>query len=131
MAITYIKDTFVDWSTPDLDAATMNKIVTALDNVCKDTGSRSGTLDANTLMTVPLSEIERATNKTSEATLGFFDVVDVAVGTQVTLPSSGTFQWFVATYGATYNSLKSGISAGGLMAGTASANLVMYYKRLS
>lgn len=69
-------------------------------------------------------------NKTSATTIGWFDSVDCASGAQVTLPAGGTFEWFVSTYGATYNSVKSGVSAGGLMTGTASANLTMRYKRL-
>lgn len=68
-------------------------------------------------------------NKTSNATIGWFDVVDCASGASVTLPAGGTFEWFVTTYGATYNGAKSGESAGGAMTGTASANLTMYYKR--
>ncbi len=68
-------------------------------------------------------------NKTSNATIGWFDAVDCASGASVTLPAGGTFEWFVTTYGATYNSAKSGESAGGAMTGTASANLTMYYKR--
>jgi len=70
-------------------------------------------------------------NQVSNATIGWFAAVDCASGAGVTLPSGGTFEWFVTTYGATYNSVKSGISAGGAMTGTASANLTMYYKRLT
>lgn len=70
-------------------------------------------------------------NKTSNATIGWFDVVDCASGASVTLPSGGTFETEVLTYGATYNSVKTAIVAGGAMTGTASANLSMRYKRLT
>lgn len=70
-------------------------------------------------------------NQVSNATIGWFDAVDCASGASVTLPAGGTFEWFVTTYGATYNSVTKGISAGGAMTGTASANLRMYYKRLT
>lgn len=69
--------------------------------------------------------------RSDAAAKGYFAAVDCASGAQVTLPTGGTFEWFVTTYGATYNSVKMGISAGGLMTGTASANLTMYYKRLT
>lgn len=70
-------------------------------------------------------------NRTSNSTIGWFDVVDCASGAQVTLPSGGTFAYEVLTYGTTYNGTKAGIVAGGLMSGTASANLTMRYRRLS
>jgi len=70
-------------------------------------------------------------NRTSNTTIGWIDAVDCASGGTVTLPTGGIFETKVMTYGATYNGVKCAIVAGGAMSGTASANLVMSYKRLS
>jgi hypothetical protein len=70
-------------------------------------------------------------NRTGNTTIGWIDSVDCASGGTVTLPAGGTFETKVMTYGATYNGVKCAIVAGGAMSGTASANLVMSYKRLS
>lgn len=70
--------------------------------------------------------------KTATSILGYFAVADCASGAQVTLPAGGTWAWEVMTYGATYNSVKSGTAAGGAaITGTASANLCMRYERIA
>ena len=70
--------------------------------------------------------------KTATSILGYFAVADCASGAQVTLPAGGTWAWEVTTYGATYNSVKSGTAAGGAaITGTASANLCMRYERIA
>jgi len=71
-------------------------------------------------------------NRTSTSIIGYFNTVDCASGAQVTLPAGGTWAWEVMTYGATYNSVKSGTAAGGAaITGTASANLCMRYERIA
>lgn len=70
--------------------------------------------------------------KTATSIIGYFAVADCASGAQVTLPAGGTWAWEVTTYGATYNSVKSGTAAGGAaITGTASANLCMRYERIA
>jgi len=69
--------------------------------------------------------------RTSTSIIGYRGVADCASGAQVTLPAGGTWMFRVATYGATYNSVMAGTAAGGLMSGTASANLRMFYERIA
>ena len=66
---------------------------------------------------------------TDTTKIGYEHAVDVASGGTVTLPSGGTWLWFVYGYGATINSAKQGSSAGGTTLTVSGANATVWYRR--
>jgi len=66
---------------------------------------------------------------TDTTKIGYEAAADVQAGNTLTLPSGGTWLWFVYGYGATINSAKRGISAGGTILTVNGANATVWYRR--
>ena len=86
----------------------------------------SSTLDAAIKTFEPISQ------RTMLGAVGWFNAVPINNGSSLTFPAFGTWEWAVVEpHDGLYNSKTADITTGISIPGTASQDIIIYYKRLS